>query len=438
MEGDLISENILKATCTACLKEIDKSIDDTSDLVQIYKDLLSINVTRLPIDFVVNFCIGCKEKLKSIRDFKSLCLTSIEMLEQSIEISMDVDFTMLNDSKIVDEILQETLSNDSSILDNPIEGEESFLSEFLKPLKKRSTIARTYCSICLINVPKITKHAVEVHSILNEDNNLQCTACAKIFACREKFVEHFDLHREYDTPKQCEYCNDYFVKRPDYDRHIALHNKAKRPGNRYKCSDCDKYFSNTTLVKYHKIKDHEGGMQCRYCPMAFRKEDEKKYNEHLKKEETRKHTRPSKQKHVCAFCGDEKSDSSSLYEHIRRYHTDDSFTCALCNKTFRSKFAFKHHFSAVHGESKHECSDCGRRFKLKSGLKTHLLSHAPSESCTICGKKLSPRYMSHHMKLHSLPNKQGEKIELLQQTCPRDPVFIFEIHEFSLPIEIMN
>lgn len=351
------------------------------------------------------FCELCQQQLRIIDEFKKCCVTSISLLEQNVELSMNVDFSSFDESKLVDEILQEKISIEDGILkasEIPMQiVTETAQGTHIVPEKKRPSDSRTFCSICLINVPKITKHAVKVHSILNEDNNLQCTACGKIFACREKFVEHFSVHREWLEPKPCHVCGKLFTKRPEYDRHIALHNKSKRQEHRYKCTECDKYFSNTTLVKYHKIKDHEGGIQCRYCPMAFRQEDVEKYNEHLKKEEDRKHTRPSKQKHVCAFCGDEKSDSSSLYEHIRRYHNNDSYTCNSCNKTFRSKFAFKHHYHSVHGESKHECSDCGRRFKLKSGLKTHLLSHAPSESCKICSKKLSPRYMSHHLKLHS-------------------------------------
>lgn len=353
-----------------------------------------------------NFCETCRQQLKNIEEFKKGCVTSISLLEQNLDLN-DIDFSSFDEAKLVDEILEEKISIEDGILNGESEVQMDTIPEATQeiitvPEKKRSTDSRTFCSICLINVPKITKHAVKVHSILNEDNNLQCTACSKIFACREKFVEHFgQLHREWAEPKPCPTCGSLFTKKPDYDRHIALHNKSKRQENRYKCTECDKYFSNTTLVKYHKIKDHEGGIQCRYCPMAFRQEDVEKYQEHLKKEEDRKHTRPSKQKHVCAFCGDEKSDSSSLYEHIRRYHNDDTFTCNSCNKTFRSKFAFKHHYEAVHGESRHECGECGRRFKLKSGLKSHLLSHAPSESCKICGKKLSPRYMSHHLKLHS-------------------------------------
>lgn len=348
-------------------------------------------------------------------------------MEQNVELSMNVeDFSSLDESKLVDEILQEKISIEAGILKDsevPVPIMEQEISVTTVPERKRSTAdSRSFCSICLLNVPKITKHAVKVHSILNEDNNLQCTACQKIFACREKFVEHFgQLHREWSEPKPCPECGSLFTKKPDYDRHIALHNKSKRQEHRYKCTECDKYFSNTTLVKYHKIKDHEGGIQCRYCPMAFRQEDVEKYKEHLKKEEDRKHTRPSKQKHVCAFCGDEKSDSSSLYEHIRRYHNDDTFTCNSCNKTFRSKFAFKHHYEAVHGESRHECGDCGRRFKLKSGLKTHLLSHAPSESCKICGKKLSPRYMSHHLKLHSDKQQTHKSQEQQLLVLPYNP-----------------
>lgn len=274
---------------------------------------------RLPIDVNVRFCMSCESQLRIIDDFKRTCMTSLTLLEQNIEIPMNVDYDLLEGSKIVDEILQEKILIEDEIFKEI--SEETIAQEIhvVPENKKRSNDARNFCSICLLNVPKITKHAVKVHSVLNEENNLECTACKKVFACREKFVEHFDFHREYDEPKPCNECGVLFTTRPDYDRHIALHNKTKRQEHRYKCSECDKFFSNTTLVKYHKIKDHEGGIQCRYCPIAFKKEDLEKYNEHLKKEEDRKRTRPSKQKHICAFCGDEKSDSSSLYEHIRRY-----------------------------------------------------------------------------------------------------------------------
>ncbi|XP_063709881.1 zinc finger protein 501-like [Culicoides brevitarsis] len=409
MNVNFAIESTTKGTCTACLKGIEKSCDETGIWAKIYRDLLTTEVNRLPIDVEYHFCDVCQQELQKIDDFRKTCMTSITFLE-NLDFSLpDIDFSAFNEAKLVDEILEEKILIEDGLLEEVIF--EPNL-DFLPEERKRSPDNRTFCSICLINVPKITKHAVKVHSVLNEDNNLECTACSKMFACREKFVEHFgNFHREWSEPKACHICGSLFTKKPDYDRHLALHNKSKRQENRYKCTECDKFFSNTTLVKYHKIKDHEGGIQCRYCPIAFRQEDFDKYTEHLRKEEDRKHTRPSKQKHVCAFCGDEKSDSSSLYEHIRRYHNDDTFTCDICSKSFRSKFAFKHHYEAVHGERRHECSECGRRFKLKSGLKSHLLSHAPSEECKICQKKLSPRYMSHHLKLHS------EKQSVFAVTC---------------------
>lgn len=184
---------------------------------------------------------------------------------------------------------------------------------------------------------------------------------------------------------QCEVCQaDTFTKIDKYKAHLREHAKLTL----YKCTFCDKSFSDSSNFSKHKKIHGTTYLQCDLCHRKFN--SKKMITQHM---EYHKKNAPVK----CRHCGKVFHFESMLNKHIKCAHSMEPtsrFKCRFCFdyfKTLKEKWDHEWH---VHNVRKVaiDCLICGSKFRKYAELKKHCTTshNVPIPSAKVMFKK--PKY----------------------------------------------
>lgn len=163
---------------------------------------------------------------------------------------------------------------------------------------------------------------------------------------------------------RCEICQEkVFTKIDRYKAHLREHAKLTL----YKCTFCDKSFSDSSNFSKHKKIHGTTYFQCDMCQRKFN--SKKMLTQHM---EYHNKNRPIK----CQYCDKVFHFESMLNKHMRCSHTKETtskFRCRFCRQYFSSLKEKWDHEWAVHNVRKVivDCLVCGSRFRKYSELKRH-------------------------------------------------------------------
>lgn len=117
----------------------------------------------------------------------------------------------------------------------------------------------------------------------------------------------------------------------------------------YKCNYCDKYFAISSSRLQHIRRQH------------------------LKQK-----------KHLCQYCGQGFSDSTSLKVHIRTHTGERPYKCPVCPRAFAKSNGMVVHLRQHTGEKPYVCEQCGDSFAQNVSLRTHVKNKHSDSHALLC------------------------------------------------------
>lgn len=174
------------------------------------------------------------------------------------------------------------------------------------------------CKLCQKSYPKLTN--LIRHSRAHTENAThQCAHCDKRMGMGDDLIDHMLRHEGF-KPYLCDVagCGKRFMKQHKLKQHSIIHDNNLFGSKPYKCSQCEKSFSDPEYLKRHILrhtgrKDHK----CSLCPMqfAFRAA----LVQHMS-------THKTVRDHSCDTCDSKFSSQHSLRMH-QKIHTGEVSQC---------------------------------------------------------------------------------------------------------------
>ena len=203
----------------------------------------------------------------------------------------------------------------------------------------------------------------------NENKPNKCNFCGKRFILSREVRSHERTHFERESIHECKICGK------KYKNQISLKNHENRHSGQISCDKCDKRFTDSNGLKYHKKARHsdtnEKKFKCRNCEKSFRLSIQ--LDCHVKRMHDAHFERESL--YECKLCEKKYKDLQSLRFHENRHTGEKPNSCDKCHKKFTQPTGLKTHKRLMHSDSKEKsfkCKKCEKTFKHLSYLKDHV------------------------------------------------------------------
>ena len=237
------------------------------------------------------------------------------------------------------------------------------------------------------------------HLLTHKEKQYHCDKCGKSFARSDVLKKHLLLH----SALKCGTCNVTFETNQELVEHRGTHeiqaNPSNGEGHSFKCTHCDKTFSQKWHLKDHLVRHRkEKRHHCKICGKGFW------INAEVKRHVKRVHT--GERLYKCTHCDKAYAFIGGLNYH-KKTHVQ-SFQCTACNKSFNTKQGLDKHQVTHSGEKSHLCNTCGMSFTFISGLRRHEKVHTGEKphQCKICGKSFAVTGgLKRHMETHDRNRK---------------------------------
>lgn len=230
----------------------------------------------------------------------------------------------------------------------------------------------------------------------------KCNVCDADFESHEALLDHQPSHLDKNGlanyEAQCFVCAAILSTKFGLKLHIMQrHPEIIRENTEKKhvCSECDKKYSNETLLKAH-MKTHSAVKvhACTSCDYSAT-------------------TRVGLQRHVdrihlkvrkfeCSICGKLFVSQPDRKLHMLRHYKIKPVQCDLCPMRFYSTRELRKHKFAHSGQKPHRCDDCDVAFAYVESLRRHVSAHLPHPvTCDRCLKQfLCQKSLTKHMRSH--------------------------------------
>ncbi|KAJ0169990.1 hypothetical protein K1T71_014596 [Dendrolimus kikuchii] len=298
------------------LREHMKAEHSDIKITSTYKSMLGN--TKIKLDITEIRCKRCSEHFEKFDDFLTHA-AKVHSLEFNPEVA-----NWLFSFKLT--------SNDCR------ECGQSFIcfSSLLKHAHKYHNKSLCYvCEICgqgFVAKSNVDGHVRNVHLTSNK-----CNICNKQFSGYNAYKAHYDKeHKRFKCPKCPEVLSSWYLKR----KHMTQVHDSKL--YKFECDLCDKIFTFSSKLQYHKSNVHYRNkpLQCE----------------------------------VCAF---KAYSRESLKRHMVRHDDSRPFQCGICMKSFQRKKNLDIHVRIHTNDRRCVCKECGKAFVQTTSLKLHMRVHHP-------------------------------------------------------------
>ena len=210
-----------------------------------------------------------------------------------------------------------------------------------------------------------------------------------------KHAESLKNHKKSDMNHIwiCEFfCSNVFANKNDLQSHMDSH-KDEKP---YKCTSCQKSFSEIRLKEIHEKRMHVSpqDLTCKICDIQFR------FRKSLANHDCENHEVLS-----CEFfCKEKFTSILNLKDHIASHSDEKPYACDFCPSRFNFYESKKRHEEAKHTSGKpYKCGLCPKAFARKDSLEYHEPYHSGIKkfACRSCPKELyTETARRKHEKIH--------------------------------------